>query len=159
MWIVILYVAVIFGRILFLLILSKILRNDAIKWKETILMGWGEIPGPITIVMALIGENLSLPSFFLNFISALLDKSLNWVPGCSVEGEGRTWSAANPFDLHTSVESRSIGSCDGDVEIKGMSYLMMNGSHTATLSQLYGVGQQKIFFYGVGVLILGKYKK
>ena len=64
MWIVILYVAVIFGRILFLLILSKILRNDAIKWKETILMGWGEIPGPITIVMALIGENLSLLSFF-----------------------------------------------------------------------------------------------
>lgn len=67
MWIVILYVAVIFGRILFLLILSKILRNDAIKWKETILMGWGEIPGPITIVMALIGENLSLPSFFFKF--------------------------------------------------------------------------------------------
>jgi NhaP-type Na+/H+ or K+/H+ antiporter len=53
-WIFILYVLVIFTRFACLLVLSWLLHHDIIGWKESLLMAWGEIPGPINIVMALI---------------------------------------------------------------------------------------------------------
>ena len=133
-WIVILYVFFVSVRIVFLLLLSKGLRNSAIRWKEALLLGWGEIPGPIAIIMAFI---------------ALLDPELRWMPGCSSDD----FDPTNPFARWS---ARSIGPCEGDVDILNMTYSFIDTPVAkTTLSRLYGVGQQKIFFYGIGVLILG----
>lgn len=136
-WIVVLYIIVTSVRIVVLMILTIFLRNDTISWKESILMSWGQIPGPVNIVMALI---------------ALLDPNLNWIPGCSA---GR-FNPANPYGLSSSPQSRVIGDCDGDVIIENMTYMLDTTVPKSQLSELYGIAQQKVFFYGVGVLILAQ---
>jgi len=73
------------------------------------------------------------------------------IPGCSA---GR-FNPANPYGLASSPQSRVIGDCDGDVIIENMTYMLDTTVPKSQLSELYGIAQQKVFFYGVGVLILG----
>ena len=112
---------------------SYLVGNATIKWKESFLMSWGEVRGPVNMILAFI---------------VLLDPGLSWVQDCE---EGR-FNAANAF----SNFDRTIGSCEYDLlnltvtlnrplSKEGVNY---------TLSHLYSISQQKIFFYGVGVLIL-----
>lgn len=138
-WIFILYVLVVSCRMIILVMLSFALRNDAIAWKEAVLMSWGEIPGPINIIMALI---------------ALLDPNLSWIPGC----QQARFNPTNPFQLHSpDPSSRVIGTCDGDVVVNDLKYMLMDDPiPSSTLSEIYGIAQQKVFFYGIGVLIIGE---
>ena len=112
---------------------SWLVGNTTIKWKESLLMSWGEVRGPVNMILAFI---------------VLLDPGLSWVQDCE---EGR-FDAAHPF----SQFDRTIGSCQYDLLNITVSLNRPLSDHgiSYTLSHLYAISQQKIFFYGVGVLIL-----
>lgn len=131
-WIFILYISVIILRIIAITITSKVLNNRSIEFRHAVFMGWGELPGSLNMILALV---------------ALLDPNLNWA---SCEGEGRF----NPLDpFHGDYEGRIIGTCDGEVDIPNIQFLWSN-PYNSTLSEMYYIAKQKTFFYGIGVLIL-----
>lgn len=135
-WIVVLYVFVTAARLIIMQLVSYFVNNETIRWKESVLISWGEVRGPVNMILALI---------------VLHDPELSWVQHCPT---GHT-DAARMF---SKFDGRSIGSCEGDISNISVA---INGpvsweTKEFTLSKLYAIAQQKIFFYGIGVLILNQ---
>ena len=112
------------------------INNETIGWKESILISWGEVRGPVNMILAFV---------------VLHDPELSWVQHCP---EGHI-DAARMF---SKFDGRTIGSCSYDIENISVA---INEPITwekkeFTLAALYAIAQQKIFFYGIGVLILNQ---
>ena len=135
-WIVILYAFVTAARLVIMQLVAYFVNNETIRWKESVLISWGEVRGPVNMILALV---------------VLHDPELSWVQHCPT---GHI-DAARMF---SQFDGRSIGSCEGDISNISVA---INGpvsweTKEFTLSKLYAIAQQKIFFYGIGVLILNQ---
>ena len=136
-WIVVLYVFVTACRMVIMQLFAYFVNNETIRWKESVLISWGEVRGPVNMILAFI---------------VLHDPELSWVQHCP---EGHT-DAGRMFSRQFS--GRAIGTCEGDISniSVAINEPVSWGKEEFTLSQLYMIAQQKIFFYGMGVLILNQ---
>jgi len=135
-WIVVLYVFVTAARLVIMQLVAYFVNNETIRWKESVLISWGEVRGPVNMILALV---------------VLHDPELSWVQHCPT---GHI-DAARMF---SQFDGRALGSCEGDISNISVA---INGpvsweTKEFTLSKLYAIAQQKIFFYGIGVLILNQ---
>jgi len=135
-WIVVLYIFVTSVRLVMMQIIAYFVNNETIRWKESILISWGEVRGPVNMILAFI---------------VLHDPELSWVQHCPT---GHT-DSSRMFSMYN---GRAIGTCEGDISNISVA---INGpisweTQEFTLSALYAIAQQKIFFYGIGVLILSQ---
>ena len=137
-WICIIYVFVVAIRTVVLQLTAYIIRTEAVRWREALLISIGEVRGHVNILLALIVLN---------------DPELSWTQkDCASEGTAR-FDPSKPFIIGRATE---LSSCSNDVNDI---HVAINSPLSKTegqyhLSDLYGIGTQKIFFYGVGVLIL-----
>ena len=139
-WICILYLFVMSIRLVVLQSTAYLLKTECIRWREAMLISLGEVRGHVNILLAFIVLN---------------DPELSWTQHDCTDPENR-FDPANPFLHSRATFIPNYGACAHDIYDISVA---LNSPLSAKvsefkLSELYQIGTQKIFFYGMGVLIL-----
>ena len=134
-WIFVIYLFVLAIRVVILQVVAYFIGSESIRWREAFLVSMGEVRGQVSMLLAFIVLN---------------DPELSWTQqGCD---SSTRFNPANPF-----VHSRTVEfGCSNDVlDIEvALNRPLSSTTSVHSLSDLYAIGTQKIFFYGMGVLIL-----